>query len=287
MSEATTTVLRRRLGSRLKTIRVRSGLNLAEAAKLLGFSGASPLSKIENGKQRPDLEKFLTAYRVEDEVHIAELRGIAQLISSSRQRALFAQFKDVIRSRFADFLELEEIAVRTDGYAATLVPGLLQTAAYAHGLIQGSNVWSTPHEVRGFIDLRMKRQDVLDQAADRKPLALRYVLDEACLRREIGGTDVLRGQIEHLLLMSKLPHIDLRVLPFAAGSHTGMDGSYTIFHLSVGEPVVAVEPLTDSLYLDEHVRVTRYTVAFDRLLTQALDPDTSRDFLTYLVGETP
>lgn len=289
MSDATPTLLRRRLGAIMKTMRVRAGFNLAEAAELLALSGPPTLSKIENGRQRPDLEKFFAVYGVKDAAFMAETREIAELASSSRQRSLFAQFKDVIRAPFADFIELEEIATRTDAYAAIVVPGLLQTPEYAQAVIAGGSVWNTAREVRAFVELRMKRQDILAPApgsgGSRTPISLRYVLDESCLRREVGGPDTLRGQLKHLISVSKQPNIELQVLPFKVGAHTGMDGAYTVFHFEVGEPVVAVEPLTDSLYLEEDIHVARYAAAFDQLRAQALDTDASRDFIASIAKE--
>ncbi|GGX84575.1 helix-turn-helix domain-containing protein [Streptomyces hiroshimensis] len=288
MSDVTPTLLRRRLGAILKTMRVRAGLNLAEAAGLLGMSGPT-LSKIENGRQRPDLEKLFAAYGVTDEARIAETTEIARLANSARQRSIYAQYKDVIRPPFADFIELEEIATRTDAYAAIVIPGLLQTADYAQAVIEGGSAWSTPRDVRNFVDLRMKRQDILASAPSgqttRPPLSLRCVLDEACLRREMGSIGVLRGQLKHLIAVSKQPNIELQVLPFSSGAHTGINGSYTVFHFDVGDPVVAVEPLATSVYLDEDTLVTRYTAAFDHLWAQALDADTSRDFIARVVKE--
>ncbi|MFH8789909.1 helix-turn-helix domain-containing protein [Streptomyces roseoverticillatus] len=289
MPDVTPTLLRRRLGAILKTMRVRAGLNLAEGAGLLGMSGPT-LSKIENGRQRPDLEKLFAAYGVTDEARIAETVEIARLANSARQRSIYAQYKDVIHPQFADFIELEEIATRTDHYSAIVIPGLLQTAEYAQAVIEGGSAWSTPREVRNFVDLRMKRQEILTVVpggdAGRPPLSLRCVLDESCLRREMGGPGTLRRQLEHLLARSMEPNIELQVLPFKAGAHNGMNGSYTVFHFGVGDPVVAVEPLAISVYLDEDARVTRYTAAFDRLRAQALDADTSRDFIATIAKET-
>ncbi|MGX8906264.1 helix-turn-helix domain-containing protein [Streptomyces netropsis] len=289
MSDVTPTLLRRRLGAIVKTMRVRTGLNLADASRLLGMSGPT-LSKIENGRQRPELERFFAAYEVTDAARIAETMEIAKLADSARQRSIFAKYKDVIRPQFADFIELEEIATRTDAYAALVVPGLLQTADYAHAVIDGGSVWSTPRDVRNFVELRMRRQEILaiepGGDVDRAPLLLRCVLDEACLRRAMGGAEILRRQLEHLLVMSNKPNVELQVLPFKAGAHTGMDGGYTVFHFDVGDPVVAVEPLTNSLYLDEDARVQRYTTAFDHLRAQALDPDASRHFIIGIAKET-
>lgn len=285
MSDATPTLMRRRLGAILKTMRGRSGLNLPDAAKLLGLSGAPTLSKIENGKQRPDLDRFFDVYGITDAAQIAETKKIAKFAATSRQRNLFSQYGDAIRAPFADFIELEEIATHADAYAALVVPGLLQTAEYAHAVIDGSSKWNTVREVRTFTELRMKRQQVVAHPQEGEPLSMWCVLDEACLRREVGGPDTLRGQLAHLLKVSEQPNIELQVLPFRAGAHTGIDGSYTVFRFDAGEPVVALEPLTTSIYLEEDAHVGRYDLAFNHLRARALDMDESRDFIRRMIEE--
>ncbi|MEU4212301.1 helix-turn-helix transcriptional regulator [Streptomyces sp. NPDC026206] len=286
----TPTLMRRRLGTIVKTMRVRAGLSLADAAKLLGLSGAPTLSKIEHGKQRPDLDKFFAAYGVDDPAHMAETRKIAKFAAASRQRNLFAQYGDAIRASFADFIELEEIATRADVYAAQVIPGLLQTVDYAHAVIEGSSKWSTAREVRTFTELRMKRQRILappppHEEPVRDPLWMCCVLDEACLRREIGGPGVHRQQLTYLLEASEKPNVELQVLSFNAGAHTGLDGSYTMFRFEAGEPIVAVEPLTTSIYLEEDAHVGRYARAYSSLRAQALDVDGSRRFISRLIEE--
>ncbi|MCD9142882.1 helix-turn-helix domain-containing protein [Streptomyces albireticuli] len=281
MADITPTLLRRRLGAALKTLRVRSGLNLADGAKLLGVSSPT-LSKVENGRQRTDPERFFTAYGVTDAERVEEVREIAKLADSSRHQSLYVQYKDVISDRFADFLEMEQIATGIDLYGALLIPGVLQTVEYASAAIGGISVLRTAREARASTELRMKRQEVLTSSS----LALRCVLDEASLRRELGGPSVLRQQLEHLLTVSRQPNVELQVIPFKAGMHTGLDGAYTVFHFEVGSPVVAVEPLTTSHYLEEDDQVARYDVAFDRLRTQALDPEASRDFIARIAEET-
>lgn len=280
MADITPTLLRRRLGAALKTMRVRAGLSLAEGAKLLGVS-VPTLSKVENGRQRTDSERYFTAYGVTDAERIAEVREFAKLANSSRHQSLYKQYKDVIPDRLADFLEMEQIATRIDLYAALVMPGVLQTTEYASAVIGGGSVWKTARETRAFTELRVKRQEVLTSS-----LALRCVLDEACLRREPGGPSVLRRQLDHLVNVSRQPNIELQVIPFKAGTHTGLDGAYTVFHFEVGSPVVAVEPLTTSHYLEEDDQVARYDVAFDRLRTQALDPEASRDFIARMAEES-
>ncbi|WP_194959671.1 helix-turn-helix domain-containing protein [Streptomyces sp. NRRL B-1677] len=281
MADITPTLLRRRLGAALKTLRVRAGLNLAEGAKLLGVSSPT-LSKVENGRQRTDAERFFTAYGVTDAARIAEIREIAKLSNSSRHQSLYVQYKDVISGRFADFLEMEQIATRIDLYAALLVPGVLQTVDYASAALGGISVLRTARETRASTELRMKRQEILTSPS----LTLRCVLDEACLRRELGGPSVLRRQLDHLLTVSRRPNIELQVIPFKAGMHTGLDGAYTVFHFEVGSPAVAVEPLTTTHYLEDDDQVARYDVAFDRLRAQALNPEATRDFIAEIAKET-
>lgn len=289
MSDATPTLMRRRLGAILRTMRVRAGLNLSDAAKLLGLSGAPTLSKIENGKQRPDLDKFFSVYGFDDATQIAETRKIARLAEANRQRNLFAQYGEAIRASFADFLELEEIATHADSYAALAIPGLLQTRDYAHAVIESSSMWSTAREVRTFTELRMKRQSILTsrQSDDIAPssLSMSCVLDEACLRREVGGPAILHRQLKHLLDVSELPNIELQVLPFSSGAHTGVDGTYTVFRFDAGEPIVALEPLTTSIYLEEDAHVGRYDLAFNQLRTQALDAKATRGFINKMIEE--
>ncbi|MFE4290697.1 helix-turn-helix domain-containing protein [Streptomyces sp. NPDC056907] len=286
MADARPSLMRRRLGLALRTLRQRSGLNLPDAVKLLGLSGPSALSKIENGKQRvpaTSLDKYFQAYEVRDEQRIQEIRQLAAQASSSRRTNLFDQYRDAVRDPFADYLELEELAVHTDCYAAQLIPGLLQTPEYAYAVVEGSGKWGTAREVRTFVELRMKRQQALRRE---RPLSMWCVLDEAALRRAMGGAQVLAGQLRHLLDVSEaLPGVDVQVLPFSVGVHAGIDGTFTLFRFDAGDPLVVLEPLTSSLYLEEDEHVGRYDVALNHLRARALDIPASREFIKDLIKE--
>ncbi|MFJ2442418.1 MULTISPECIES: helix-turn-helix domain-containing protein [unclassified Streptomyces] len=286
MADARPNLMRRRLGLALRTLRQRSGLNLPDAVRLLGLSGSSALSKIENGKQRvpaATLDKYFQAYEVHDEQRILEIRQLAAQASSSRRTNLFDQYRDAVRDPFADYLELEELAAHADWYAAQLIPGLLQTPEYAYAVIEGSGKWNTAREVRTFVELRMKRQQVLRRD---RPLSMWCVLDEAALRRAMGGKQVLAGQLQHLLDVSdELPGVEIQVLPFDVGVHTGIDGTFTLFRFDAGDPLTVLEPLTSSLYLEEDEHVGRYEVAFNHLRARALDIPASRGFIKSLIEE--
>ncbi|MGI5339439.1 helix-turn-helix domain-containing protein [Streptomyces sp. CA-181903] len=282
------TVMRRRLGAELRTLRIRAGLSLAQAAKLLGTSSPS-LSKIENGKLRSPLDRFFVVYGFHDEVRIAEIRRLAKLAETNRRRGLFTQYSDVIDDSTADLIELEELASQADTYAALAIPDLLQTADYALAVIEAGRAWNTSRQVRTVAELRIKRQQALhsrrldDQPVS--PLMMRCVLDEACLRRPAGPPEVLAEQLKHLLDVSQMPNVEVRVVPFATGAHTSLSGAYTVFHFDEGEPVVAIEPLTTSFCLDEDAHTVRYDTAFNQLREQALDMAASRDFITRLLKD--
>ncbi|KNB51470.1 helix-turn-helix domain-containing protein [Streptomyces caatingaensis] len=289
MTDPAPTLMRRRFGAELRTMRIRAGLSLVKAAKLLGVTGAPTLSKIENGKLRADLDRFLRVYGIEDEVRIAEVRRLAKLAEAGRRRGLFAQYGDVISDSFADVIELEELASQADTYAPLVVPDLLQTMDYACAVIEGSRAWSTARQARTFAELRMRRQRALlertFEARTMPPLMMRCVLDEACLRRWTGEPRVLQEQLKRLLDASEMPNVEVRVMPFAVGMHTGTDGAYTFFHFDEGEPVVVIETMTTPFYLEEDTHVVRYESAFNHLREQALGATDSRDFINRLLKE--
>ncbi|MGW2628137.1 helix-turn-helix domain-containing protein [Streptomyces chattanoogensis] len=286
MADAKPTLMRRRLGLALRTLRQRSGLSLQGAAERLGMSGPPVLSKIENGKMRVQsaaLDQYFAAYGVDDEQRKEEIQTLARMASSSRSANLFNQYRGAVRDPFADYLELEEVATHADWYASQLVPGLLQTPDYAHAVVEGSGKWHTAREVRTFVELRMRRQQVLRRE---RPLAMWCILDEAALRRQMGGARVMAGQLRHLLeTTEEMPGVNVQVLPFSAGAHTGVDGAFTVFRFDAGDPLVVVESLTSSQYLEEDAHVGRYDVTFSHLRARALDIAPSRDFISKLIKE--
>jgi transcriptional regulator with XRE-family HTH domain len=286
MAEARPNLMRRRLGLALRTLRQRSGHSLVEASEKLALSGASALSKIENGKQRvptSSLGRYFEVYDVREERRKDEIKRLASMASSGRRTNLFNQYREAVKAPFADYLELEELATRADWYASQLVPGLLQTPDYAHAVVEESVHWQTPREVRTFVELRMRRQHVLRRE---HPLSMWCVLDEAVLHRAMGGKGVLTAQLQHLLdITEELRTVDLQVLPFSSGAHTGTDGSFTVFRFDSGDPIVVVEPLTTSLYLEEDAHVGQYDAAFNHLRARALDVPRSREFIAGIIEE--
>ncbi|MFJ2114258.1 helix-turn-helix domain-containing protein [Streptomyces sp. NPDC087850] len=293
MTEAQPNVHRRRLGLALRALRKaapRTGgedgaLNLAEAADMIGLPGQSSLSKIENGKQRVPLNTlpgYFEAYGVTEEAVKSELRALASLASSGKRSNLLNQFKGSIRDPFAEYLHLEELARRSETYSL-VVPGLLQHRGYAEAIVRRSRQWQTNREIQSFVDLRIARQQALSRDS---PLTLWCILDEAALLRKIGGTDVMRAQLQHLVDVSdEHPNVNLQVLPFDIGAHAGIDGAFILLDFPAGPPVVVVEPMTTALYLEDDSDIGRYETGITHLKSAALDTDASRRFIIDTIKE--
>jgi transcriptional regulator with XRE-family HTH domain len=286
MVEARPNVHRRRFGSVMRSLRQSAGLSMEQAATQLGLPGKSALSKVENGKQRVSglgLTAFFAIYGVESEETRAKVRAMAALAASGRRTNLIDEYREAIQTDgFEDYLHLEGLATRSHAFLQ-MMPGLLQTKAYATSLVERSQVWSTKREVARFVELRLARQTVLTRE---NPLHLACILDESVLRRVVGSADVMREQLGHLLdVMAEHKHVDLRILPYRAGAHAGIDGSFQLLEFEVGSPVVVVEAMTTSVYLEEDAHVDQYRAALDALRTQALDAPATCRFIQELIKD--
>lgn len=285
MTDAEPNLHRRRLGLQLRTLRKTAGLSLAEAATKLDLPGAPSLSRIENGKQRvapTAVLAFFNVYEVAEDDRRTHIRELAKLANSGKRSNLFNEYRSAIPDPFADYILLEELAVKCESFAS-IVPGLLQTEAYATAIVEGSRAWQHQREINNFVALRMARQAALNRE---KPLHLWCVLDEAALMRRVGGDAVMKAQLEHLINLSEEhKHVDVQVLTFDQGAHAGVDGPFYLLHFAAGPPVAAVEPMTTSLYLEEDGHLARYESGFDHLRTEALDVRASRDHIAKVLKE--
>ncbi|MGN5633254.1 helix-turn-helix domain-containing protein [Streptomyces sp. AC154] len=287
MVEARPNVHRRRMGSALRSLRNAAGFSMDEAAEHLGLSGKPALSKIENGKQRVSglgLTAFFQVYGVDSEATRAKVKAMASLAASGKRTNLIDEYKEAIRSHgFEEYLHLEGMAAKAESFLH-VVPGLLQTREYATAIVESSHKWSSKHEVRRFVDLRLARQNAVTRE---NPIELRCILDEAALRRVVGGAEVMKNQLQRLLDASEgSGDVAIQVLPFTAGPHSGIDGSFQLLHFQAGPPVCVVETMTTSVYLEEDGDVSRYVTALDLLRTKALDEQRSRRFIHQLIKDS-
>lgn len=272
----------RRLAAEVRKLREAVMLTGDEVAARLGWS-PSKVSRIENARTPVtvgDLRRLLDLYEVPN-----SLRD--QLIELSRtvsQRGWWDRYSKTVRQSYATLIALEADAEFERSYNPILMHGLLQTEAYAEEIIRSSLMIAPPGEIQRLVTVRKTRQTVLVRP---EPLQLSFVIDEAVLRRRVGGRDVMREQLNHVVAMSEHSNITVQVLPFTAGSHPAMQGGFTIlaFREAFASDVVFLEARTSDLFVESEGDVYDYGLVFDRLRELALDERESTALISRMASE--
>jgi Domain of unknown function (DUF5753) len=175
-------------------------------------------------------------------------------------------------------LEAEASTIQT--YEPQIIPGLLQIEDYARAFIQSAMVHPDPETVERRVAARLARKELLSQEA---PPEVWVILDEPVISRPVGGPEVMREQLLHLIELSTAPNgrITIQILPLALGAHPGMNGPFALlsFPDAKDRSVVYLESATDGLFLEEEPDITSYTLKFRHLVAQALGPEQSRDMI--------
>jgi transcriptional regulator with XRE-family HTH domain len=271
----------RRLGMQLRALREERGLTLQAAARLLNRT-PSAISKLETGHRgiyRPSLENMLDRYEVTDGKLREELFALAR---DSGKQGWWQRYEGTVSPSTLDYISLEADAGDIRNFELHLIPGLLQTEAYTRALITSGISQGKPPDVVGLTEIRMRRQQSLTGP---EPPHLWAVVSEAALRQQIGGAEVMRNQLHRLVEAAELDNVTLQVLPYDAGAHAGVNGSFTILATS-DLSVVLVENLTTGWYLEQAEDIRRYDIVFDHLLAAALSPSDSRALIDRL-GSAP
>jgi transcriptional regulator with XRE-family HTH domain len=277
------TVGSRRLAIELKQFRDDSGMTGEQVAEQMGWSVAK-VYRIEGDKVRVlvrDVQRLLRLYGVSGAQHDA----VVELAKLARVKDWWQQYSGAIPEWFQFYVGLEAAASARRGYESELVPGLMQTEGYARAIMSTAPAPETD-EVERQITVRMERQKRLTSSS---PLTVWVVLNEAVVRRVVGGPQVMREQLAHLAELSALKNVTVQVLPYAVGAHPAMHGSFAImeFPEPVDPDVVYLEAQTGALYLERTEDVRRYSLMFDYLRAQAFGPDASRDLIAQLAREGP
>ena len=273
-SNVNPTVRRRRLGQELRRLREIKGMTAEEVAERLLVS-QSKISRLENGRSisQRDVRDLCGVYEVEDHRIVDSLM---QMAKDSRQQGWWHAFGDI---PYSVYIGLETDAASLRVYEPQVVPGLLQTREYAEALISGALPEAPPSDIEKRVSVRARRQDRI--SAPEHPLRLWAVIDEAALRRLVGGKQVMVNQLEHLIAQSQLPHVTVQVLPFDMGAHPGINGQYAILEFpdAADSSVVYIEGVTSDLYLEKAHDVQRYSVMYEHLRAQALNVEQTRQFI--------
>jgi transcriptional regulator with XRE-family HTH domain len=290
MSEYGSTLPRRQLGRYLRNGREECGLTLHQAAALIQRS-ASTLQRIEHGMvaqlREVDIEALCKIYGFEGD-HVLAMKALA---GQGKELSWWYEYGDLLPMNFDFYVGLEASAQRLTTYEPELVPGLLQTSAYASVLFHAGHPNDTADEHARRVQLRMRRQMRITRK--HLPATFDVVLRESVLRCMVGGPKVMAAQLKHLADMGTRPNVNVHILPFAAGFPLGEPiGPFVILDFGSncdGRPtepsVVYTECFTGGLYLEKPGTVQRYYGAYEDLRRSVLDAVASRSLLRQIAKE--
>lgn len=267
-------IRRRRLGQVLRGLREESRLTLDAAAKGAGVP-RSTLGRMETAEARrlrhTDLNALADFYKVDSDTR----EGMHDLARESKERGWWSKYKDIFGEHALPDWESEAASIRT--FQVQLIPGLFQTPRYAAAIFRGGR--ATPEaNIERLVEARMNRQQILNRV---HPPRMTAVIDEAALHRLIGGREVMQEQLVHLGNMALRHNIDVQVLPYSAGEHLGMEGSFTILEFLEprDSPIVYVGTATTGLFLENVEELDAYNVSFSNVQGVALSTALSAKFV--------
>lgn len=277
------TALRILLGSQLRKLREAKNVTREEAGHLIRGS-ESKISRMELGRvgfKERDVADLLTLYGVVDQ---QARSAVLDLVATANEPGWWHRFNDVLPTWFQAYVGLEEAAARIRTYEVQFVPGLLQTKEYARAVVTAGAAGIGAEEIARRVDLRLERQRILDKEDGPVFWA---VIDEAALRRPIGGAEVMRAQLEHLIDLMRQQNITIQIMPFSFGGHSAEGGAFSILRFPDPDlpDVVYVEQLASALYLDKREDVDRYTEVMERLCAVSTTPDETVELLRTIAEE--
>lgn len=284
-SRQSPTLRRRRLSAELRRIREERGLTAQEVTKACGLA-IGTLTNWERGNwQRPSLLKIralIDLYEVTDDLKRAELEMLAK--EGIERTGWWHAYRQMMNPAYSTYVGLEAGAAELLVFEPIAIHGLLQTDAYARAIIEAGPSELDAGQMEHLAHVRRERQKLLTRPED--PLRFWAVLDEAALRRQVGGVDVMREQLKHLLELAELARVTIQVAPFTSGAHPGVTGPFTILSFPEPEdlPAVYIDSAGGQLFIEEPKEVRRFEIALQRMQAMALPPAESLRMIADLAG---
>jgi transcriptional regulator with XRE-family HTH domain len=278
----TPTVRHRRLAAELRRLREAAGLTQEDVSERTG-KDRSTLYRLEHAQQRPQrstLIQLLDLYDVDPERR-AELLA---LLRQAGQRGWMQPYRSDLPEIYSDYISFESEARSIWNYESLFIPGLLQTEDYARAVIRGGLPAASTEQVENRVMARMERQAVLTRE---DPPQLWAIMDEAAVRRLVGGHAVMREQLARLRDAAALPNVTVQVIPYDAGAHPGMPGSFIVLEFpdAPDQSLVYLDSMAGDLFLEDAVEIRRYTLIFEHLRAAGIRPDQSAAMITAIAVE--
>jgi hypothetical protein len=276
------TVLKILLGAQLRRLRELAGVSRDDAGYHIRASG-SKISRLELGRvsfKERDVADLLDYYNVGGD----QKDQLLQLTHEANATPWWQKYREVVPDWFQVYVGLEEAAALIRIYEVQFVPGLLQTEDYARAVVVQGQPSLSPEETDQRVAVRLGRQKLFSRE---NPARLWAIVDEAALRRPIGGRDVLAGQINRLIDATAEPNITLQVMPFKHGGHAAEGGAFTIMRFPEADlpDMVYMEYLTGAHYIDKPEDVEVYAAVMERLSVAGTSPEKTRDILGDILKE--
>lgn len=283
LTQAGPLVPRMLLGRQLRVLREERGISREHAGKMIRAS-RSKLSRLELGRsgcQRRDLTDLLDFYGVHDEAQRSTLLALAD---EANAPVWWSDYQDVVPSWLRSYLSAEQEARLIRCFEVQFVPGLLQTEAYAREVIKLQHRKATEEELRRRVELRMRRQRILRRRP--RPVNLWAVLDEAVLRRPIGGAAAMRDQLKHIIEACWRPNVTVQIAPFSIGGHAAAGGPVTLvrFLQSSMPDMVYLEQLHTAVYPEKPAEIEHHWHAFNTLVTEAAPPEHTPEIIRRILA---
>lgn len=286
---ASPALCRLQLGSELRQLRLAAGLTGAQVVKKLIWS-PSKLSRLETGEntvvEPADVVALCMMYGASAQ-RCDRLQSYAAVTKTKKDWWLTPNYRPVVSPGLRAFLDLEATAVSVQTYQAEFVPGLLQTEAYVRVIHEWAHRGLSPEDIDRLAAVRLKRQEVLSRPAS--PLKFTAIINEAVLRRRVGEPHVMRDQLSHIVEVAEShPNVGVQVVPFRAGVHAGMNGSFVILQFPekiAMKPMVHLEILEDAWVKRSDSDVERYGDAFSDLRALAPGPQESLSMIKEAIKE--
>lgn len=266
------TVRLRRLSAELKRLRSAAAMTREQVEEQTGIT-VGTLYRVEMAKARPQKRTLLTLLDLYGMSDPEERTALTELARNAGQLGWLQRYEPDLPEDYQQYITFEAEASRLYNYESLYVPGLLQTEAYARAVIRGVLPEKSNEEIEQRVEVRLRRQAAL---AKETPVGLWAVVDEAAVRRVVGGTQVQREQLRHLAEAAESPTITIQVVTYAAGAHPGMSGPFLVMEFPDPDPaLIYTENASGGLFLEAEPEVQRYRATFQRLTAQALSPDDS------------
>ncbi|MGW6443500.1 Scr1 family TA system antitoxin-like transcriptional regulator [Lentzea sp. NPDC055074] len=254
-----------------------TGMTQRRIAELLDWEQAK-ISDLVNGKggvTEVELAMLLGLCTVKPD----EARRLLALFRETREKGFLQFVEGGVLSPLRTLIDQERLASELAIWSLTLIPGLLQIPAYVHAVSERSVLLKEPHDIAAAIMMKLERQTVFHRSR-----TFVFYIHEHALRLPVGGREVMKGQLLHILSMAVRPYITIRVVPTSVGAHAGGAGSFVRLGYEKLEPVIYVEGERTGLFLEDKDSVTYYDEVLKALDQFALDAEQSKELITSIVS---